>query len=167
MGTSQCSLWIPWVDPDCPVLTGEKLEELFLLLGLVTLVQNQTDAGGGFVWGLEERKGFQGCHSDSKVARTPVSPSSSLVSCTFVSQSLFLPAGCSARVDFSLSPAEVKAFSLLNKREGGLESFLFYFYLFALKLFFLTSKPIDSFSQCPKPKQTWRAARTDLQTCFY
>lgn len=89
MGISQCSLWIPWVDPDCPILTGEQLEELFLLLGLVTLVQNQTDAGGGFVWGLEERKGFQGCHSDSKVARTPVSPSSSLVSCTFVSQSLF------------------------------------------------------------------------------
>lgn len=72
-----------------PILTGEQLEELFLLLGLVTLVQNQTDAGGVFVWGLEERKGFQGCHSDSKVARTPVSPSSSLVSCTFVSQSLF------------------------------------------------------------------------------
>lgn len=122
------------------------------------------------MWGLGERKGFQGCHNDAKVTWTPVSPSSSLVSCTVVSQSLFLPVfpvGCLARVDFSLSLAEVKAFSLLNKREGGLESFLFYFYLFALKLFFLTSKPIDSFSQRPKPKQTSRAARTDLQTCFY
>lgn len=46
------------------------------------------------------------------------------------------------------------------------ESFFFHFYLFALKLFLLTSKPIDFFSQCPKPKQTSRATRTDLQTCF-
>lgn len=108
---------------------------------------------------------------DAKVTLSPDRPRTSLISGLFV-LSVLIPSQYS-QLDalpgwISPSLAEVKAFSLLNKRERGFfESFLFYFYLFALKLFFLTSKPIDFFSQCPTPKQTSRTTRTELQTHFH
>lgn len=115
-GTSPCSLWpwIPWVDPHGPVLPEEQLEELFLQ-GISSGTHNSCadpnfDAGGRFLWGLVQMKGFQGCQIDSLGCKGHSEPRQTQDLTDFwpvcslsVDSFPVFPVGCFARVDFSLS----------------------------------------------------------------